>query len=146
VQEAANGGLDRLADFPDGALTLAILLDQFPRNLFRGRPEAFAQDAKARATAQAAIARGFDQLLAPVERVFIYLPFEHSEALDDQHRSVALFESLPAVPWRAEQIDYAARHRDIIARFGRFPHRNAALGRVSAAEEAAFLQQPGSSF
>lgn len=146
VEEAGSGRLDGLTDFADGALAVTILLDQFPRNLFRGQARAFADDAKALGTATRAIEKGFDRVLSPVERVFLYLPFEHSESLEDQVRGVALFQSVPAVPWRAEQLDYAVRHRDIIARFGRFPHRNAALGRASTAEELAFLQQPGSSF
>lgn len=146
VEEAANGHLDDLAASPDGALTLCILLDQFPRNLFRGQAQAFAYDPKARSVAVAAIERGFDLLLAPVERVFLYLPFEHSEDLRDQQRAVALFQSQPRVPGRDVQLDYAVRHRDVIARFGRFPHRNAALGRPSTPEELAFLQEPGSSF
>lgn len=146
LDAAASGQLDGLAAFPDGALALCVLLDQFPRNLFRGQARAFAYDAKARDVARGAIERGFDLVLSPVERVFLYLPFEHSEDLADQKRAVTLFQSLPAMPGRREYLDYAVRHRDVIARFGRFPHRNAALGRPSTPEEAAFLEQPGSSF
>lgn len=146
VEDAASGRLESLGEFADGALTLAILLDQFPRNLFRGEPRAFAYDARALDIARLAVEKGLDQLLAPVERVFLYLPFEHSEALADQVRSVALFRSLPDVPGRDEQLGYAVRHHDVIARFGRFPHRNGVLGRPSTPEELAFLRQPGSSF
>ena len=150
-EAAARGAYDVHAGTATGALALVILLDQFPRNLFRDDPRAFATDAKAREIANTAIARALDRQLRPVERMFLYLPFEHSEDLADQERAVALMESLPATPEfpetvRAEVVDYARRHRDIVARFGRFPHRNAALGRVSTPEETAFLTQPGSDF
>ncbi|HEX6980895.1 MAG TPA: DUF924 family protein [Alphaproteobacteria bacterium] len=150
-EAAARGAYDAHAGTADGALALVILLDQFPRNLFRDDRRAFATDAKAREIANMALARAFDRQLRPVERMFLYLPFEHSEDLADQERAVALMESLPATPEfseavRAEVIDYARRHRDIVARFGRFPHRNAALGRTSTPEETAFLAQPGSRF
>lgn len=150
-EQAAAGAYDAWAETPDGALALLILLDQVPRNLFRGEARAFATDAKARAIARQAIAAGHDQRLPSVQRMFIYLPFEHSEDLADQQRVVALFESLPATTAfppqaRDEIIDYGRRHLAIIARFGRFPHRNAALGRPSTPEERAFLEQPGSSF
>ena len=143
---AAAGALDHWAATPRGCLALLILLDQVPRNLYRGSARAFATDAQARAVARSALAAGHDRALTPVERQFVYLPFEHSEDLADQELSVALFDSLPEPPDRAESVDYARRHRDIIARFGRFPHRNAALGRTSTPEEDAFLKQPGSSF
>ena len=146
VLEAGRGRLDGLSGTADGVLALLILLDQFPRNLFRGEARAFAYDGKARAVARLAIGMGLDKVLSPVERVFIYLPFEHSEDIEDQIRSVALFKTLPPVIWRDEVIDYAIRHHDIVAQFGRFPHRNAVLGRASTAEELAFLQQPNSSF
>jgi uncharacterized protein (DUF924 family) len=145
-QAAAAGRLDVWAATPLGCLALLILLDQVPRNLFRGTPAAYATDAPARAQARAAVAAGFDRALSPVQRWFIYLPFEHSEALEDQLLSVALFEALPDHPERATTLDAARRHRDIIARFGRFPHRNATLGRLSTAEETAFLREPDSSF
>jgi uncharacterized protein (DUF924 family) len=148
---AAAGGCDAWAETPEGALALLILLDQVPRNLFRGEPRAFASDAKARIIAHQAIAAGHDQRLPPVQRMFVYLPFEHSEDVADQQRVVALFESLPVTPEfpleaRDEIIDYGRRHLAIIERFGRFPHRNAALGRATTPEERAFLEQPGSSF
>jgi uncharacterized protein (DUF924 family) len=139
VDAAAGGALDGWAATPEGALALIVLLDQFPRNLFRGQARAFATDAQARAIAGRAIAAGFDQALPPVQRMFVYLPYEHSETLADQHRSVALFEALPETPWRAGVVDYARRHRAAIERFGRFPARNAALGRESTPDEAAVL-------
>ena len=146
VLEAGRGRLDNLSGTADGVLALLLLLDQFPRNVFRGEAQAYAYDAKARAVARLAVGMGLDKVLSPVERIFIYLPFEHSEDMEDQIRSVALFKTLPPVAWRDEAVDYAVRHHDIISRFGRFPHRNALLGRTSTAEELTFLQQPGSSF
>ena len=134
--EAAAGRLAAWAADPRGSLALAILGDQVPRNLFRGTARAFAGDAAALAVAKSALARGQDKALAPPERVFLYLPFEHSERMEDQQRSVALFSSLGL---GEEATDYAERHLKIIARFGRFPHRNRALGRATTAEEAAYL-------
>lgn len=146
--EAALAG--RLADWaetPRGALALLVLFDQFPRNLFRGDPKAFAGDAQARAIADRLIERGWDAELAPVERLFAYLPLEHSESLADQERSLALFTALAAThPGFDGHLDYARRHHEIISRFGRFPHRNAILGRPSSPEEAAYLAQPGAGF
>lgn len=139
---AAAGELDALAATAHGALALVLLLDQLPRNIHRGRPQAFAADGRARAVAAAAIDQNFDQAFVPVQRQFFYLPFEHSEDLADQERAVALFRAL-AEP---ELLQWAERHRNVIARFGRFPHRNAILGRQSSAEELAFLERPGSSF
>jgi uncharacterized protein (DUF924 family) len=139
---AAEGRLARRAGTPRGALGLVLLLDQLPRNLHRGDPRAFAQDEKARAVASAALAAGHDAALGPDERLFLYLPFEHSEDLADQERAVELFGRLGD----PELLGYAVRHRDIVARFGRFPHRNAVLGRPSTAEELAFLEGPNSSF
>jgi len=147
VEAALAGGLDDWRRTPQGALALLILLDQFPRNLFRGEARAFAGDARARAVADALLARGWDKELAGVERIFVYLPFEHSEEMADQERSLALFGALAdELPGFADTLDYAHRHQAVIARFGRFPHRNAALGRTSTAEEAAFLATPGSGF
>jgi uncharacterized protein (DUF924 family) len=145
-RRAAAGELDDWMSSPEGCLALCLLLDQVPRNIYRGRPEAFATDPKARAVAHHAVERGFDQRVLPVQRWFLYLPLEHSERLEDQDLSVQRFEGLPESPGRAVGIDYARRHRDIIARFGRFPHRNAVLGRESSPEEERFLQEPGSSF
>ncbi len=146
AREAAKAdALDHWAATPRGGLALLILLDQISRNLFRGSAEAFAADAKARAIARDMIARGLDQALAPVERMFVYLPFEHSEDLADQELSVRLFAALDATLGE-DVLDYAVRHRDVIQRFGRFPHRNAALGRVNTAAEAAYLAQSTAGF
>ena len=125
-----------------GALAYVIVLDQFPRNMFRGTPRAFASDDQARRATVAAIEAGFDAALTPDERAFLYMPLMHSESVDDQHRCVELFTKNGP----ADNIDYAVRHRDIVVRFGRFPHRNEILGRDSTAEEIEFLKQPGSSF
>ena len=138
---ATAGRLDGWADRPLAALALVVTLDQFPRNMFRGTARAFASDSLALAVARETIAREFDRLLSPVERSFVYLPFEHAEDLAAQRRSLALFHALDG-----EQVEYARRHYEIIARYGRFPHRNAILGRPSTAEEIEFLKQPGSSF
>lgn len=141
-QEASNGDHDGWTDTADGALALILVLDQFSRNLFRDDPRAFAQDAKALAIAKQAIARGQDKEVSEERRVFFYVPFEHSEDLADQEDSLPYFEALE----NPEYLRYAIAHRDIIARFGRFPHRNAVLGRESTADEIAFLKTPGSSF
>jgi uncharacterized protein (DUF924 family) len=145
-EKAAAGELDGWLETPRGALALVILLDQFPRNLFRGSPRAFATDAKARATAREAIRRGFDQRVSQVERWFFYLPFEHSEDPEDQRFSLSLFYTLGDDEGSRKVYDYAVRHKEIIDRFGRFPHRNETLGRASTTEEEEFLSQPGSSF
>jgi uncharacterized protein (DUF924 family) len=146
-EEAAAGHLRAWADESRSAVALLLLLDQFPRNLFRGTPRAFATDELARATARHALARGLDVTLPLVWRWFIYLPFEHSESLADQRLSVSLFEGLVAHdPSQKEGLLYARKHLEVIERFGRFPHRNALLGRESTPEEAEFLKQPGSSF
>jgi uncharacterized protein (DUF924 family) len=147
VAPAREGALDAWATAPGGALALLLLLDQFPRNLHRGSALAFASDAHARAIARRAVlAEGFDRALTPMQRIFCYLPFEHGEALADQDLSVALFEGLRDIPAMARPggtIDYAWRHREVILRFGRFPHRNAALGRDTTAGEAAWLAAGG---
>lgn len=146
--EAAEAGqLDPMQRTARGALALVIVLDQFPRNMFRGEARAFATDAQAREVAGAAIACGFDLALTPVERRFFYLPFEHGENLADQARCARyMCEHLPSDDERDASIEYARRHRVIIERFGRFPHRNAALGRTSTPEEIAFLDEPNSRF
>ena len=150
--EGARGGLAPWEEAPETALALVILLDQLPRNMHRGRAEAFACDALARAVTGRAIDRGFDIAMPRDRRFFFYLPFEHSEDLADQDRSIALFgawvEAAPAEikPKAIEQFEYVLRHQQIIRRFGRFPHRNAALGRETTPEEAAFLLEPRSSF
>jgi uncharacterized protein (DUF924 family) len=124
------------------ALATVIVLDQFSRNMFRGSARAFASDTAALSLAKAVVERGLDAEVDPAGRLFLYLPFEHSESMADQDRAVALIATLGDAKLDA----YAVAHRDIIARFGRFPHRNDALGRVSTPEEIAFLAQPGSSF
>ena len=147
---AMAGALDGWAAAPAGALALCILLDQFPRNLHRGTPQAFAADAKAREIARAAVLRDrHDLALTPTERSFLYLPFEHSEAMADQDLAVALFEGLRDHPEHARPggtVEYAWRHWQVIRRFGRFPHRNTVLGRESTPAELAFIAEPGSGF
>ena len=140
-ETAAVGSLDDMAGTPRGCLALVIVLDQFPRNMFREDPRAFASDAKALEHSREAIAKGFDKSLGAFQRQFMYMPFQHSENLEDQRRSIELFAATGP-----EGRDYAQRHLEIIERFGRFPHRNAVLGRVSTAEEVAFLKEPNSSF
>ena len=145
-RRAAAGELDAWTATPEGSVALLLLLDQLPRNLYRGTPQAFSTDARAREIAGITVPRGFDQDLPPLWRWFVYLPFEHSENLADQETSVALFAALPKHTANDGTFDYAKRHHDIIRRFGRFPHRNAILGRESSPEELDFLSQPGSSF
>jgi uncharacterized protein (DUF924 family) len=151
VQAALAGGLERWAETTDGALALILLLDQFTRNMHRGTPLAFAGDAQALALSRRLVATGEHLQLSPLRRWFAYMPLEHAEDLALQAQCVRLFEALAAEPGPhrealAGALDYARRHHDVIARFGRFPHRNATLGRVSSVAEAAFLRQPGSSF
>jgi uncharacterized protein (DUF924 family) len=147
VERALAGGLQDWAISAPQALARLILLDQFTRNLFRGSARAFAGDALALQAARELLARGFDAQLRPEQRVFAYLPFEHDETLASQDRSVALFAALAAqAPQLEENLRYAHKHRDVILQFGRFPHRNAALGRSSSADEAAYLAQPGAGF
>lgn len=143
---AAVGAYDDWAASPEGALALVLLLDQFPRNLFRGSARAYASDEKARWAAKRAIVAGQDLLLPPIQRLFLYLPLEHSEALADQEECCRLMDTLTEHPQYAELVRYAERHREIIARFGRFPHRNAVLGRETTPEEATFLEEANSSF
>jgi uncharacterized protein (DUF924 family) len=143
---AASGKLDEWKNSPQSCLALIILLDQIPRNMFRGEPKAFATDSQALSAAKHAVNRGFDGELLPVQRWFIYLPFEHSENLADQHQSVELWHGLSEYPDCADAINYAIQHLKIIERFGRFPHRNKILGRETTPEEAEFLKQPNSSF
>jgi len=146
-EQAATGTLDHWQHSPLSNLALILVLDQFPRNMFRNTPQAFATDAKARETTRVAIEQAFDRVLAPVQRLFVYLPLEHSENLDDQNQSVQLVQVLIAThPELLDCLDYAQRHQAVIERFGRFPHRNRILGRDTTPEEAEFLKQPGSSF
>jgi uncharacterized protein (DUF924 family) len=145
VTAARDGALDAWTVTPRDTLALLLLLDQFPRNLYRASPGAFAADLQAQAVARMTVARGFDLPLHPVERCFVYLPFEHSEDLADQDDSVRLFETLRD-PLDGPTIDYAHRHRDVIRRFGRFPHRNATLGRTSTPDEMVYLAEPEAGF
>jgi len=140
-EQAVRGELEHWQATPLASLALVVTLDQFPRNMFRGTARAFASDSLALAAARHMIATGFDRVLSPVERLFAYLPFAHAEDLAAQRRSLALSHGLDP-----EDLRSAQRHYEIIARFGRFPHRNAILGRRSTAEEIEFLKRPGSSF
>ncbi|ARU06782.1 hypothetical protein CCO03_10675 [Comamonas serinivorans] len=152
VNQAKAGELDAWAQSPEGTLALLILLDQFTRNIGRGTPDSFAGDAKALALAKLAIAQGGDSRVPPVARIFFYLPLEHAEDLACQDAAVAAFAQLTRQGDAASQgfldmtHDYALRHRAVIAEFGRFPHRNAILGRASTPAEQAYLAQPGAGF
>jgi uncharacterized protein (DUF924 family) len=145
-EAAAAGQLAHWADDPRTCLALVIVLDQFPRNIFRGTPLAFATDAQALAVARGVVSRGFDAAYLPAQRWFAYLPFEHAEDLAAQRESLVLYERLRGDPPSASPIAYAQRHYAVIERFGRFPHRNAILGRDSTPAEREFLATPGSSF
>lgn len=141
---AAQGALAAWEETPEGALALVLLTDQFSRNLYRGSAHAFATDEMARNIARRAIARGFDQALEPAMRQFFYLPFEHHEDSASQARAVALYEALAAADDAPPQgLEYARLHAELIARFGRFPHRNAVMGRTPTPEETAYLAQGG---
>jgi uncharacterized protein (DUF924 family) len=144
--QAAQGLCDDWAQIPAGTLALIIVLDQFSRNLYRDQPHAFACDTQALRWARHMVGLGQDQTLLPVQRSFVYLPFEHSENLQDQRESLRLFARLADEPKFSDGLVWAQKHYDIVARFGRFPHRNAALGRADTPEETAFLKQPGSRF
>jgi uncharacterized protein (DUF924 family) len=140
--EAAAGALSSWEATPEGALALVLLLDQIPRNIFRGSPRAYATDAEARAVADRALEKGFDRLFPLVWRRFFYMPFHHSENLKDQRRSLALLETEHRDPDRAGSLRrYGLPYIEVIKRFGRFPHRNAVLGRRSTPEEIAFLAE-----
>jgi uncharacterized protein (DUF924 family) len=149
IEAALTGELDDWArtgaSAARGALALIVLLDQFTRNAFRDTARAFVGDTRALAVATALVDTGQDRTLALLERQFVYLPFEHAESLPLQERAVALFTQL-ATDGLAEPLDWAIKHRDVIARFGRFPHRNQQLGRASTPAEVTFLAQPGSRF
>ncbi|GAA4324026.1 DUF924 family protein [Pigmentiphaga soli] len=147
VELALHGGLRDWRRQPDSALARILLLDQFTRNIWRGTPQAFAGDGQALADALALIDGGGYLRLPPVQREFVYLPLMHSETLGVQERCVALYTRLAQDhPAAQSSLEFAIRHRDIIARFGRFPHRNAILGRGSTSQEVEFLKQPGSGF
>jgi uncharacterized protein (DUF924 family) len=145
IRDARAGLFDHWAFTPQGALALVILLDQLSRNVFRGAAEAFAADSHAIEIARAAVEAGFDLQLTPIERMFVYLPFEHAETIEDQNESVRLYATLRD-DLGEKTVDYADRHRDVILRFGRFPHRNAVLGRSDTPEEEVYLAQPGAGF
>jgi len=151
-ERARRGELDHWSQSPRDLLALVVLLDQFSRNLYRSRPSAFADDAKSLALARAGIQRGFDKSLLPVERAFLYMPFQHSENVDVQRESVRLFRALlddsPAElqAFARSTYDFALLHCELIERFGRFPHRNAILGRASTREEKEYLDQGGKRF
>lgn len=147
LHDRARGGLlEAWRESSETALALVIVLDQFSRNLMRGSANAFACDPYALTVAKGAIAKTFHEQLIPIRRQFFYLPLMHSEALLDQRQCVALFEALTELPDWQNSISSARRHRDIVARFGRFPHRNQVLGRRSTDAEAKFLLEPNSSF
>jgi uncharacterized protein (DUF924 family) len=137
--EAAAGKLSDWAGSPESALALVLLLDQFSRNLFRGSPQAFAQDAMALEVARKSLAASFDQRVEPQLRMFFYMPFMHSEAIADQQRCVLLFHNLAS----GDALKHAHEHEEIIRRFGRFPHRNAVLGRHTSTAEQSFLDGGG---
>lgn len=148
IDAAVGGGLrDWDAARPQGALARILLLDQFTRNVYRDTPAAFAGDALALAAARALVDAGADRALMPLQRAFVYMPFEHAEDAAMQARAVDLFAALAAEqPGLDDMLDYARKHQAVIARFGRFPHRNAILGRASTPDEIDFLRQPGSRF
>lgn len=152
IRAASAGALEERCATPRGTLSLILLVDQMRRNIYRDRPDAFAADARARAWTESLLTDRKDRELAPLERVFAYLPLEHSESVADQARCVTLYEELRDAADPADRdavagyVGFAEAHAKIIVRFGRFPHRNAILGRVSSAEELAFLKEPGSSF
>lgn len=147
LSAAKQGACNAWMETAEGALALVVLLDQFSRNIYRSTADSFAADEKARWVAHLALARGFDHAVLPIQRVFFYLPFEHSESLSDQACSVQLFRQLLAYGDAFQTYyDFAQRHFEIIQAYGRFPHRNCILGRQSTAEEEAFLLTPGSGF
>ena len=145
-KEADADELSHWKDEAQSCLALIILLDQFPRNMFRGDPKTYATDALAREAARHAVEQAYDRELPPFQRLFVYLPFEHSEDLEDQRFSVELFRGLAAETGSEDLLGYAERHLEIVERFGRFPHRNGILGRATTPEEAEFLRGAGSSF
>jgi len=152
VEQALAGGFTDWAQRPEGWLALVLLLDQLPRMIYRDTPQSFSGDLRAQALVAQGIAADFDRQLQPIQQVFIYLVLEHCEQLAVQNEAVSRFVELVSQQPEADRavfadnLDYAERHRDVIARFGRFPHRNAVLGRASTAEELEFLARPGSRF
>lgn len=145
-RRAVEGRCDHWVESPRGCLALIILFDQIPRNIFRGQARSFATDERAVAVARRVVDRGWDRGLSDVERLFVYLPFEHSENLEDQRRSVALHDAMPDSDRKEGWVKYARQHLEIIERFGRFPHRNVILRRESTPEEVAFLEETGLHF
>lgn len=145
IDAALRGDLDQWASSPEGTLALILLLDQFTRNVFRDTPRAFAGDAAALGHARDLVYSGADRRLGTLQRWFIYMPFEHSEDLVDQYESLRLFADL-AHDGESAPLEWARKHFEVIRRFGRFPHRNAILGRASTPEETDFLSRPGSRF
>ena len=147
IERGIAGTLAHWAADSEGAVAQIVVLDQFTRNAFRGTARAFAGDVRALAAARALVAAGADHALPGVQRQFVYLPFEHAEDIAAQDDALRLFAQLERdAPEVGQLLVWAQRHRDVIARFGRFPHRNAALGRSSTPDEIEFLKQPGSSF
>jgi uncharacterized protein (DUF924 family) len=146
IEAARSGELDDWKHEPESCLALILLLDQFPRNVHRDNPMAYASDAKALEIAKFAIRSSHDRHFSPIERPFFYLPFEHSEDMADQERSVALFQSLGETPEAQETFRYAILHKEIIERFGRYPHRNKILGRETTTEEQTWLENGGATF
>jgi len=145
-EEAAAGRLDHWKSEARSCLALIVVLDQFPRNMYRGDARMYAADEKAREAARYAVEHAYDWELSPYGRLFMYLPFEHSEELDDQRLSVELFRGLATEMGSEDLLGYAVRHLEIVERFGRFPHRNEILGRRTTPEETKFLSGPDSSF
>lgn len=145
VEAALAGERDAWGAAPASAVALILLLDQFTRNIYRDTPRAFVGDTMALALAKKLVAAGEDRTLGPYERWFVYLPFEHAESLQAQVESVRLYTQLAQDGW-PDALPWAQKHYDVVARFGRFPHRNAILGRASTPEEVEFLKQPGSRF
>jgi uncharacterized protein (DUF924 family) len=152
VEQALDGGLANWAEQPDGWLALVLLLDQLPRMIYRNDPRAFAGDARAQALVADGLVRGQERGLAPIRQIFIYLVLEHAENLASQERALYRYRLLLDAADAAERklfegfLDFSERHRVVIARFGRFPHRNSVLGRASSDEESVFLREPGSRF
>jgi uncharacterized protein (DUF924 family) len=147
IERALAGDLDGWASAPRPALARIVVLDQFTRNVFRDTPRAFDGDVQALAAARQMVAKGFDRALSPLQRGFVYLPFEHAEDAEAQAESLRLFGALAAeVPAQADRLLWAEKHAQVIARFGRYPHRNAQLGRESTPQEREFLTEPGSRF
>jgi uncharacterized protein (DUF924 family) len=143
IAAAQSGALDHWTETDEGTLALLLVLDQMARNAHRGSHLAFAGDEYARRICRRALAAGIEARVAPAQRAFLYLVIEHSEAMVDQDVSVRLFQTLPELPWKERMVDFAWRHLVVIRDFGRYPHRNAALGRVSTPEEQAWLDAGG---